>query len=175
MREEGGKMREEGGRRKEERKGIRHLAFFLLVFSFSSFLSPPSSLLPHLSSLLPPLSSLLSPPSSFAADTAFSGNFIVPEAQSGFSQEQYEVKAVQKLQRGAENFLLSPLEVPQGVKAEIAGRRSEYLPVGMETVIVGAVRGFVNGAKRWGVGVYEIFTFVYPQEPILPEFQEWLY
>ena len=110
-----------------------------------------------------------------AADTAYSGNFVVPEAQSGFAQEGYEVKAIEKLQRGAENFLLSPLEVPQGVKAEIAGRRSEYLPVGMETVIVGAVRGFIKGWERLGVGVYEILTFTYPQEPILPEFQEWLY
>lgn len=111
----------------------------------------------------------------YATDTTFSGNYAVPETQSGFQEEQYEAKASQKLLRGLQNFVLSPLEIPQGVKSEIAYRKSEYLPTGIETVAVGIFRGFGNGVKRWGVGVYEIFTFPYPQDPILSEFHEWLY
>jgi putative exosortase-associated protein (TIGR04073 family) len=110
-----------------------------------------------------------------ATDTSFSGNYAIPETQSGFLQENYEVQAGRKFQRGAENAFLSPLEIPQGVKSQYAKRRAEYLPVGIESFVVGVVRGFGNGFKRFGVGLYEMFTFVYPQEPILPEFDEWLY
>jgi hypothetical protein len=108
-------------------------------------------------------------------DTTFSGNYIIPENQSGFSQEQYEIKATRKLQRGAENFFLSPLEVPHGVKTEFYQRKAEYLPVGIEHFFLGAFRGIGKGFKRWGVGFYEMITFAYPQEPIVEELDTWLY
>ena len=108
-------------------------------------------------------------------DTTYSGNFAVPESQAGFVEEQYESKSMKKLQRGAENVFLSPLEVPHGVKTEYMRRNSEYLPVGVESFFVGTARGIGNGFKRFGVGLFEVFTFPFPQEPIVEEFNEWLY
>jgi putative exosortase-associated protein (TIGR04073 family) len=110
-----------------------------------------------------------------SADSTFAGNYMIPEHQSGFMEEQYEAKSVKKLQRGAENFILGPLEVPHGVKTEFARRRSEYLPVGIESFFIGALRGVGNGFKRSFVGLYEMFTFPYPQEPIVEELDAWLY
>ena len=108
-------------------------------------------------------------------DTTYSGNFAVPESQAGFAEEQYEAKSMKKLQRGAENIFLSPLEVPHGVKTEYMRRNSEYLPVGVESFFIGTLRGVGNGFKRFGVGIFEVFTFPFPQEPIVEEFDEWLY
>lgn len=108
-------------------------------------------------------------------DTTYSGNFAVPESQAGFVEEQYEAKSMKKLQRGAENIVLSPLEVPHGVKTEYMRRNSEYLPVGVESFFLGTLRGVGNGFKRFGVGLFEVFTFPFPQDPIVEEFDEWLY
>ncbi|MBN1689308.1 MAG: hypothetical protein JW893_09415 [Candidatus Omnitrophica bacterium] len=111
----------------------------------------------------------------FALDTTYSGNYLIPEHQTGFAQEEYEVTIAKKFQRGAENFLLGWLEVPQGVKSEIYFRRGEYLPVGLETFFIGAFKGFFKAAGRTAVGFYEMFTFPYPQGPILEEMEQWLY
>lgn len=110
-----------------------------------------------------------------ALDTAYSGNFIVVEKQSGFVEEQYEIAAGKKFQRGAENVVLGWLEVPHGVKSEIRYRRLEYLPVGIETVFIGAFKGFTRACARTAVGFYEMFTFLYPQRPIMQEMENWLY
>ena len=105
----------------------------------------------------------------------FAGNFTVPEHQSGFYQEAYEVKIGQKLQRGMENFFLGFLEVPHGVKGEYYYRRQEYLPSGIETFFIGLFKGTLNAAGRMGVGFYEVVTCPFPQKPILPEMKDWLY
>ena len=115
------------------------------------------------------------PHQAWAHDSMYYGNFIVPEMQSGFQEEEYEIIAGKKLLRGVENFFLSPLEITHGIKTERAYRRAEYLPVGIDTFFVGAFRGAVDGAKRAAVGVYEMTTFAYAQDPILSEYSEWLY
>lgn len=107
--------------------------------------------------------------------SSYADNFTIPEAQAGASGESYEGKAARKLQRGIENFFLCSLEIPQGIKAEAAQRKSEYLPVGLESFFIGTVRGVGNGFKRMGVGLYEMFTFTYAQDPILPEMSDWAY
>ena len=112
---------------------------------------------------------------SWAEDTTFSGNFLVPETQTGFVGEEYEVLVGQKLQRGAENFFTGPMEIFQGIKAESARRKSEYLPTGVETFFIGTMRGFGHAIERSAVGLFEMVTCVYPQKPILPELNEWLY
>ena len=111
----------------------------------------------------------------YALDTTFAGNYIVPELHTGYEAEQYEVGVGKKLQRGLENFFLSPLEVPHGVKVAISERKREYLPAGIETVFLGAFRGIFNGFGRAGIGLYEVFTSPYPQGPIIEEMDEWLY
>lgn len=110
-----------------------------------------------------------------SALTSYVGNYAVPEDQPGYVEEQYEIKATRKLHRGLENFFLSPLEIPHGVKTEYARRKSEYLPVGIESFFIGTFNGFLNGFKRAGVGLYEIVTFPYAQGPILEEMKDWLY
>lgn len=102
-------------------------------------------------------------------------NYLIPEAQSGFEAENYEVASTKKLLRGAENFFLCFLEVPQGIKSEVAYRREGFLPVGVETVVLGAVKGIGRGAKRMGVGFFEAITFIVPQPPILPEIKDMIY
>ena len=104
-----------------------------------------------------------------------SGSFIVPEYQSGFSEEQYEVQTGRKLQRGLENFFLSPLEVPHGVKKKYEERKAEYLTMGIEPFFLGTLQGFGRGFVRAGVGLYEVFSFPYPQGPILEDMNEWVY
>ena len=116
------------------------------------------------------------PPMLYATgEGSYSGSYIVPEAQTGFEAEEYEAKVGEKFLRGVENFFLSPLEIPHGVKREISKRRQEYLPTGVETVFIGLFRGFMRGLGRAGVGLYEAVTFPYPQEPILEEMDQWLY
>ncbi len=110
-----------------------------------------------------------------AVDSSYSGNFIVPENQSGFKEEAYEAKAVGKLERGAKNFFLGFLEIPHSVKSEYEYRKQEYLPGNLEAFFIGAFKGVLNAGGRMGVGLYEGVTFAYPQEPILPEMEEWLY
>lgn len=114
-------------------------------------------------------------PALYAVESAYSGNFIVPENQSGFKEEAYEAKAAGKLERGAKNFFLGFLEIPHGVKSEYYYREQEYLPGNLETFFIGAFKGFLNAGGRMAVGLYEGFTFPYPQKPILPEMEEWLY
>lgn len=114
-------------------------------------------------------------PSVFAVDTAYSGNFIVPENQSGFKEETYEAKAGIKLERGAQNFFLGFLEVPHGVKSEYYYRKQAYLDPSFESFFIGAFKGFLNAGGRMAVGLYEVFTFPFPQDPIVPEMDEWLY
>lgn len=111
----------------------------------------------------------------FAVTSSYAGNFALPEAQSGYAEERYEAKCFQKLQRGAENFFLGFLEIPQGIKSERASRKAEYLPVGLESFFIGTLRGIGNGAKRMAVGFYEGVTFVYAQDPILEEMSDWAY
>jgi len=115
------------------------------------------------------------PNAAYALESSFAGNYAMPELQSGFLEEEYEVEAGRKFLRGAENFLLGWLEVPHGVKMEVIERKREYLPVGVERVLLGVLRGFLGGIQRTGVGLYEMFTFLYPQEPILTEMDQWLY
>ena len=110
-----------------------------------------------------------------ADETAFAGNYLVPENQSGFSQEQYEVKVGRKLQRGAENFFLGWLEIPHGVKKEYMERKSEYLTMGVEPFFLGLFHGFMAGSKRTAIGLYEMISSPYPQEPVLEPMDEWLY
>ncbi len=110
-----------------------------------------------------------------AIDSAYSGNFIVPENQSGFREEQYEMKAGQKLERGAKNFALGWLEIPHGVKSEYYYRKQEYLDRTPESFFIGLFKGFVNAVGRTGVGLYEVFTFPYAQDPIVEDMDEWLY
>ena len=118
---------------------------------------------------------ILFSPAAMALDSGYSGNYLVVEAQSGFYQEQYEVSTMRKLQRGLENFFLSPLEIPYGIKTQQVIRRSEYLPVGIESIFLGFFRGVGGALRRAGVGFYEGVTFLYPQDPILEEMDEWLY
>ncbi len=110
-----------------------------------------------------------------ALESTFAGNYIVPEHQSGYNAEAYEVEAGRKFQRGAENFFLGWLEIPHGVKSEWYYRKQEYLDPTFESFFVGLGKGTLNAAGRTGVGLYEIFTALYPQDPILPEMSEWLY
>ena len=110
-----------------------------------------------------------------AVDSAYSGNFIVPESQSGFYEEAYEGKVFTKLERGVKNFGLSWLEIPHSIKGEYYYRKQQYLPAGFETFFIGLFKGAVNTVGRAGVGLYEFFTSPYPQDPILPEMEEWLY
>lgn len=121
------------------------------------------------------LISLLLPVRLHAVTSSYADNFTLPETQSGYAEEKYEVKAFQKLQRGIENFFLGFLEVPQGIKSERARRKAEYLPAGIETFFIGTLRGFGNGVKRMAVGFYEGVTFVYVQDPILEEISDWAY
>ncbi len=114
-------------------------------------------------------------PEAGAVETAYSGNFIVPENQSGFLEEGYEVQVGRKLERGLKNFFLSPLEIPHGVKGEIYYRRQQYLPAGIETFFIGAFKGGVNMFGRAGVGFYEVLTCPYAQGPVIEEMEEWLY
>lgn len=117
----------------------------------------------------------LPPARAFAVTSSYADNFTLPETQSGYAEERYELKAFQKLQRGLENFFLGFLEVPQGIKSERARRKAEYLPAGIETFFIGALRGVGNGFKRMAVGFYEGVTFVYAQDPILEEMSDWAY
>ena len=110
-----------------------------------------------------------------AVDSAYSGNFVIPENQSGFKEEAYEVKAVNQLERGLKNFCLGFLEIPHSVKSEYNYRQQEYLPGNMEAFFIGIFKGALNAGERMGVGLYEGLTFPYPQQPILPEMEEWLY
>ena len=110
-----------------------------------------------------------------ATDSAYTGNFVVPENQSGFKEEAYEGLVGKKLERGAKNFFLAPLEIPHGIKGEYYYRKQEYLPAGLETFFIGTFKGVVNTFERAGVGLYEVITSPYPQDPILPEMEEWLY
>lgn len=105
----------------------------------------------------------------------YAGSYAVPEHMSGFSGEEYERRAGKKLERGLKNFFLGFLEVPHGVKTEIAYREREYLPTGIETFFIGAFKGTMKGVGRMGVGLYETFTFPYAQGPIIQEMDEWLY
>ena len=114
-------------------------------------------------------------PSSLALENTFSGNYIVPEQQSGFKAEAYEANSAQKLERGALNLTLSWLEIPHSIKAEGHRRKQEYLPVGVDTFFIGLVKGVDHMFIRAGVGFYEILTFRYPQGPILDEMDEWMY
>ena len=114
-------------------------------------------------------------PSGLALENTFSGNYIVPEQQSGFKTEAYEANSAQKLERGAINLTLSWLEIPHSIKAESHRRRPEYLPVGIETFFIGFVKGTVRSVVRAGVGIYEMITFRYPQGPILDDMDEWQY
>lgn len=114
-------------------------------------------------------------PQGFSMETSYDRNFVVPEMQSGFKTELYEAKAIGKLERGLQNFFLGWLEIPHGVKGEYYYRKQEYLPGGIEPFFIGAFKGFFNAAGRTAVGIYETFTFPFPQEPILQEFDEWLY
>lgn len=111
----------------------------------------------------------------WAIENEFSGNYLVPKYQSGYNEEAYEAKVGQKFLRGAQNFTLSPLEIFQGVKSEYYYRKQEYLPAGAETVFIGMFKGLMNGIGRAGVGLYEMFSAPYPQDPILPEMKDWLY
>lgn len=111
----------------------------------------------------------------YAIDSSFSGNYVIPESQSGFYTDQYENSIGKKLERGAQNFFLGWLEVPHGVKSEIYFRKQESLPVGIESVFIGTFKGILNAVGRTGVGLYEVFTFTYPQGPIVQEMHEWLF
>ena len=90
-------------------------------------------------------------------------------------EEAYEGKAVTKLERGAKNFFLGFLEIPHSIKGEYNYRKQEYMPGNLESLFIGTFKGFLNAGGRMAVGLYEGFTFPYPQEPILPEMEEWLY
>lgn len=127
--------------------------------------------------LLPALLLLLAfgVPAGMALENTFSGNYIVPEQQSGFKAEAYEANSAQKFERGALNLTLSWLEIPHSIKAEGHRRKREYLPVGVETFFIGMVKGTVRTVVRAGVGIYEMITFRYPQTPILEEMDEWMY
>ena len=114
-------------------------------------------------------------PSGLALENTFSGNYIVPEQQSGFKAEAYEANSAQKFERGALNLTLSWLESPHSIKAEGHRRKQEYLPVGIETFFIGFVKGTVRTMVRAGVGVYEMITFRYPQGPIVEDMDEWMY
>ena len=113
--------------------------------------------------------------SASSSDGPYFSNYLIPENQSGFEAENYEAASSKKLLRGAENFFFGWLEVPQGIKSEVAYRRQGFLPVGIETVVLGAAKGIGRGFKRMGVGFYEGITFIYPQEPILPEIKDMIY
>lgn len=110
-----------------------------------------------------------------AIQSTYEGNFVVPESQSGFQEEAYEVKVAQKFERGLKNFFLSPMEIFHGIKGEYYYRKQQYLPGGIETFFIGTFKGFINTFVRAGVGFYEVLTSPYPQDPILPEMEDWLY
>ena len=114
-------------------------------------------------------------PSGMALENTFSGNYIVPEQQSGFKAEAYEANSAKKFERGALNLTLSWLEIPHSIKAEGHRRRQEDLPVGIETFFIGFMKGTIRTVVRMGVGVYEMITFRYPQGPILEDMDEWMY
>lgn len=111
----------------------------------------------------------------YSPDTTYSGNYIIVENQSGFHSELYEVQVARKFERGMKNLFLGWLEIPQVLKAHIAYREDNYLPVGFETYFLGFFNGTLQSVRRMVVGAYEIFTPVYVQGPILPEMEEWLY
>ena len=117
----------------------------------------------------------LGTPSGLALENTFSGNYIVPEQQSGFKAEAHEAATAQKMERGFVNFTLCWLEIPHGIKAEFHRRREEYLPVGFETFFIGLAKGTLHTFYRAGVGIYEVITFRYSEGPILDEMDEWMY
>ncbi|MSR77233.1 MAG: hypothetical protein EXS63_03255 [Candidatus Omnitrophica bacterium] len=117
----------------------------------------------------------LTAPTAFGMESSSDQSFIIPESQSGFKAEAYEVKAGVKLERGLQNLFLARLEIPQGVKEEYADRKKDDRPAGIGAFMMGTIKGSFNAIKRTVVGGYEIATFPFPQEPILLEFDEWLY
>ena len=107
-------------------------------------------------------------------DTAFSGNFIQPDQQSGFEAEHYEANVGRKMLRGAENFFLGFLEVPHSIKTEFAQQKADYLDPGVLAFSKGFVDGVGKTAYRMGVGFYEFFSSPIPQRPILPDLEQTL-
>jgi len=68
----------------------------------------------------------------------------------------YAYNAYDKLARGTLNFLVSPLELFQG----ISDSYKEYDPA--VALPVGILKGSWNTMVRAGVGLYEIITFPFP-------------
>lgn len=83
----------------------------------------------------------------------------------GSAQAGYGEKVVHKLGRGVANVVSCPIEVLLNV--ETVAKERGYIAGGTYGVIRGAYRGVIRG----GVGVFEIISFLLPQEPIIqPEF-----
>ncbi len=109
----------------------------------------------------------------YALESTYSGNYIVPEFQSGFYPEQYEVRVGKKLQRGLENFFLGWLEIPHQIRLEMEREKKEYYDRRPIAFFRGFGKGLGRATLRTAVGFYEIFTLPYAQEPILEEMHEW--
>lgn len=73
----------------------------------------------------------------------------------------YSVGISQKLGRGLLNVLSSPLEIPCGIRDEVAER-------GGGGTVTGLFRGITLMARRILVGVTEVGTFMIPMEETLP-------
>ena len=110
-----------------------------------------------------------------AMESSYSGNFVVPDSQSGVQGADYEIQVGKKFERGALNFFFGWLELPHSIKGEYRYRKQEYLPAGFETFFIGTFKGILNSFGRTTVGVYEVLSSPYPQEPVLEEMEEWLY
>lgn len=82
------------------------------------------------------------------------------------AEASYTGDVSNKLGRGLGNVLYSPFEIPHRVSTEMVGEDYVYaFPKGL-------VKGAFHAVGRAVVGVYETVTFVVPQQPIIPDFNE---
>ena len=73
----------------------------------------------------------------------------------------YSIEISQKAGRGLKNVLGSPLEIPCGIRDDVADR-------GGVGVVTGLFKGTGLFARRLLVGVTELGTFMIPMEETLP-------
>lgn len=90
----------------------------------------------------------------------FLSNLVTPSARAE-SGADYSIEISQKFGRGLLNVLSSPLEIPCGIRDEVAER-------GTGGIGIGLFKGIALMARRILVGVTEAGTFMIPMPPTLP-------
>ncbi len=79
----------------------------------------------------------------------------------------YSEKVNAKLGRGIENFFVGWMEFPHQIK------KTNKEGGALQASTLGVGKGLVFTLARMGVGVYEIFTFPFAQDPIMDSMEEW--